>query len=342
MIQETKNQAHRSMTDSSETNMLSDVIVVDRNMRTPKGLTIPVTFENRKYVTKEGLIIPAVIVSEAEESVQDSGESVHEHSQSTDFTENEIVDVSVTDFDYHISVPRAVPLPRQNSLSLHEKLDAACNICSADKVSFSMLSFSTDDIGNADRFLAKYGDILRFNYDTGTFLLWNGCYWEAQNQLLIKKMCEEAMKSYHNAASYYKNSRNFEESEIYLHSCISCNNGKLNALVEILKERLAVPNELFDTYNYLLTVRNGTVDLRTGELFPHQKELFLTAYCDVDFSPTILSYDSVFATFISSICCGNIELLNFLQLCFGYALTGETKEQKSSFSMAQAQTESQH
>lgn len=297
--------------------------------RTSNGLIVPANFVDRTNLTDEGLIIPAVINSEPEEKTQTSPESACESPQSTEFTEDESENTNVHYRHLH-AAPLSTPSPHQISLSLHEKPDAItqCDFCTVDEVNFSMLSFSADDIGNADRFLAKFGDVLRYNYEICKFLLWNGLVWEATHPLIVKNMCEAAMKSYRKVASYYKNSRNYEDSEIYAHSCMSCNNSRLNALVEILKERLAVSSEIFDSYDYLLTVRNGIVNLKTGELFAHSKKLYLTSYIDVDFKPDANFCNSLFKTFLSSICCDNIELINFLQNCFGYAITGETNEQK--------------
>lgn len=326
-------ETKKTLKDLPVAEMSSESVVVDRNMRTPEGLIVPLIFQDRKYITAEGLTIPAFTVPTRDETHIETPDVVDETSTPL----LSISTVKTEDITSHNSYDTSALLPvslrQPSSLSLQERLELSeyCKIDTLSNIRFSLLSFATDDSGNADRFLSEYGDILRYNYDTATFLLWNGKYWEIVNTLLVKNMCEQVMKMYRKAAKHLTNIRDFEQVEMHKHSRISCNNCRLNALVEILKERLAVPNEIFDGHDKLLTVRNGIIDLESGVIFPHDKNLYLTSFCDVDFFPNAFSCNSAFATFISSICCGNVELMNFLQICFGYAITGETKEQKIFF-----------
>src|SRR4051812_12863443 len=43
--------------------------------------------------------------------------------------------------------------------------------------------------------------------------------------------------------------------------------------------------DIFDAYPDLLNVRNGIVDLRTGQLRPHDPAMYMTKLADVDYRP---------------------------------------------------------
>src|SRR5262249_40920636 len=85
-----------------------------------------------------------------------------------------------------------------------------------------------------------------------------------------------------------------------------------------------LPNEL-DSDPWLLNVRNGTIDLRTGELRPHRREDLITSLAPVEFDPRAACplwlevQDKVFAK--------SAALIGFFQRLCGLSLTGITTEQ---------------
>lgn len=189
-----------------------------------------------------------------------------------------------------------------------------------------LLDFPADDIGNVKRFLSIHGDILRFNVNTGKFLIWNGRSWEQDDVRGTKKMAEKVMEKYRKAAEPFRMSQRDDLREMYQHSRQSCNNGRLNALVDMLKHEKAVLDSVFDAYPHLLNVQNGVIDLRNGHLQNNQKDLLLTQTVDVDYIPGAYR-GSRFEDFVTSVCGEDECLAQYLQKVFGYAVTGETKEQ---------------
>lgn len=189
-----------------------------------------------------------------------------------------------------------------------------------------LLDFSTDDLGNADRVRRVHGDIIRFNVNTGKFFIWDQKSWRPDETKMVKKICEQTMERYRKAAEPFRESRSETLRELYVHSKQSCNNGRLNALVEILKHRTAVLDEVFDTHLHLLCTKNGVVDLRNGRLLRHDPSLLMSQIVNVNFVPHAHA-GSQFDAFLTSICGNDTALKNYLQRVMGYAITGETKEQ---------------
>lgn len=60
---------------------------------------------------------------------------------------------------------------------------------------------------------------------------------------------------------------------------------RLDALAALARGILLVPSEKFDASPDILNVRNGIVDLRTGELQPHQQEQYCTRVADAEYRP---------------------------------------------------------
>lgn len=76
--------------------------------------------------------------------------------------------------------------------------------------------------------------------------------------------------------------------------------------------------------NWLLNCNNGTVDLRTGELRPHNKADLITKFISIDYRP-----DAKAPFWLSSldlIFCGNQRLIDYMQRALGYSITGVQDE----------------
>lgn len=189
-----------------------------------------------------------------------------------------------------------------------------------------LLNFPLNDVGNVERFLAVHGEIVKYACNTKKFFVWNGIFWQADEKKIVKALCESAMRKYFYEAQPLQFSTNDFDQDIYAHARSSCNAGKINALMTMLQHHCAVLSYNFDTQPHLLNVRNGIVNLKTGQLLPHDKDLMLSKYIDVNFVPGKAYTNSVFSNFLGSISCGNPEFVSDVQAIFGYGITGETRE----------------
>ena len=81
----------------------------------------------------------------------------------------------------------------------------------------------------------------------------------------------------------------------------------------------------FDAHPWLLNVENGVVDLRTGDLLPHDPELRLTQLAAVVYDQDARS--ELWERFIREVTCGDEEIARFLQQSFGIALTGDVSDE---------------
>ena len=76
----------------------------------------------------------------------------------------------------------------------------------------------------------------------------------------------------------------------------------------------------------ILALRNGLLNLVTGELLPHRPEFFTMNAADYDFDP--LAKALRWETFVTEILPNDIEAQNTLQELMGYTLTADTSQQK--------------
>lgn len=99
----------------------------------------------------------------------------------------------------------------------------------------------------------------------------------------------------------------------------------INGILKELAPMVRVSSDAFDSHPDLLAVRNGVVDLRTGELQPHDPRLRLTKQIEHDYDPDAEA--PRFLQFLDEIFDGVEGMSEFIQRLIGYGITGHTGEQ---------------
>ena len=106
---------------------------------------------------------------------------------------------------------------------------------------------------------------------------------------------------------------------------------RINAMITMAASlpELRISADQVDQHPHLLTVRNGTIDLRTGTLREHRQQDFITLLLDVDYHAD--AHAPRWERFIAEATDGDREMANFLQLLAGYCLTGEVYDRRAFF-----------
>lgn len=81
----------------------------------------------------------------------------------------------------------------------------------------------------------------------------------------------------------------------------------------------------FDQLKYLLNDENGVVDLKTGKLQPHNRELKLTKITNISYEENAKCPN--WLAFLDQIFLGDKELTEYMQQLISYSLTGDISEQ---------------
>lgn len=179
------------------------------------------------------------------------------------------------------------------------------------------------DLGNARRLVERFGSDLRHVTEWG-WLVWNGQKWEIDEKAALR-LAKKTVRT------IYDEARNQEDDtarqRLAKWAISSENIGRVKAMLETAKDELEVSakTENFDQQKMLLNVANGTLDLATGKLLPHNRANQLTKISPVEFQAGAACRE--WLLFLDTITDSNQELIDFLQRAIGYSLTGATKEQ---------------
>jgi putative DNA primase/helicase len=181
------------------------------------------------------------------------------------------------------------------------------------------------DVGNATRLAFHYGDRIRYVPDWKKWIIWDKTHWQLDGTGKIVELAKVTARRIHEEAAGLGSPD--AQGQVTKHALASQKAERLRAMVELAKsiQELVVRSDELDKEPMLLGVRNGVVDLRTGELRPATPEDLMTMQCPVDFDPSATC--PVFVTFLERVTNGDPELTAYLARITGYSLTGSNVEQ---------------
>lgn len=176
------------------------------------------------------------------------------------------------------------------------------------------------DLGNARRFVARYGNAMRYCDRWGKWLVWDGKRWKEDDRLLPYNLGGKLIRSLRSLASRIKDEEERKQFLSFLSRSES--HRSITAMINLAKadERLAVSSEDLDGHQWLLTVNNGTLDLKAGKLGPHRPDDLITKIAPVEYDPA--AECPFWMAFLDMVMAGRRNLIEFLQRAFGSCLTG--------------------
>jgi putative DNA primase/helicase len=196
------------------------------------------------------------------------------------------------------------------------------------------VDYSMDDIGNAERFTDKHGRDLHYiqsssgrREDEGWTVwtgVWTGTHWE---QDLTGKVMLRAMETARDIKAALERIEDGDRrKEARSHIKYSNSSMGIRNMLQLAAAMGSIPARPsdFDNDPWLLNCASGTIDLRTGECQPHQREDLITRVLPIGYDPD--AQCPRWERFIDAITCGDKALAEYLQRAVGYSLTGITRD----------------
>lgn len=181
---------------------------------------------------------------------------------------------------------------------------------------------NTTDLGNAERLIDRHGEDLKYIHAWGRYLLYNGRRWEADQCGAVKAKAAETVRNiYHEAGDALDEA---QRKALASHAKKSEAQSRIEAMLSLAEHMVAAKPDDLDLDPWLLNVENGTVDLRTGELRPHQRGDLITKLAPVQYNPDAAAPH--FEAFLEQVLPSE-NLRRFVQRAVGYSLTGDVSEQ---------------
>lgn len=183
--------------------------------------------------------------------------------------------------------------------------------------------YNFTELGNAEWFSDEHQGKVLYSKQY-EWLLWNGKKWEIDDIGKIERMAAKLFQSLWKVDD--------EATKKWAKSCES--RRILTNSLALAKSFLPVRNDELDRHKFLFNCQNGTLDLKSGILLPHNPQHLLTKIAAVGFEkdakcPTWEKFlESIFKDKDGST---DYELIRYVQKVIGYSMSGDISEQSIYF-----------
>lgn len=178
-----------------------------------------------------------------------------------------------------------------------------------------------NDIGNARRFVRQHGNDLLYIVERKNWVVWDNRRWTPDRSMEVQYRAKRTARSIAYEASIAGDDK---YDSLLKHAQRTKHARAIRDMLSMAESDLAISESAFDHDLMLLNCRNGTIDLRTGELKKHDRSNRITKLANA-------SYDKyakcpAWNAFLVRITNNNHNLISFLQRAVGYSLTGLVNE----------------
>lgn len=180
-----------------------------------------------------------------------------------------------------------------------------------------LLFFHYNDYGNAFRLISEHGAHIRFCHDFKKWIVWDGQRWEPDGAERVKRLVQMTMLKFLEQAIRAEN----ENAAKFAKESLA--NRHIKDAMAMAQPNLSIRADELDQHVYLLNFKNGTVDLRTGELHAHDPKQFITKTVHHEYRPE--ANCPQFLVFLQTVL-PDEKIRNFVQKALGYSLTADTIE----------------
>jgi len=198
-----------------------------------------------------------------------------------------------------------------------------------------LAGFEYTEAGQAEAFAHLFAERLRYVPGVGWFV-WTGVRWEQDNRRATKQYAFTAARARRWAVQQAQPPDGDSDAvkdalarrEKAIKWTLSAeSNSKANNVVDIAETHpsmITSYNQL-DRDSHLIGAANGLIDLRSGQLLAPDRGRMVTMSTGIPFFADAQA--PRWEQYMSEICCGDTELVSYLQRAIGYSLTGDTSEQ---------------
>lgn len=174
------------------------------------------------------------------------------------------------------------------------------------------------DIGNGQRLVDACAGRLVHVAEWKQWLVWDGKRWMRGDDAGVSILAHKVALSIYDDISKQVDEKRRKDYVRWAMTSESAQ--RIEAMIKTARPYLTKSHDIFDTHAHLLTVANGIVNLRTGQLIDHDATLMLTKMTPVPYDASAKA--PKWFAFLDTIFEQNYDLIQFIQRAVGYTLTG--------------------
>lgn len=201
---------------------------------------------------------------------------------------------------------------------------------SAEYTQLDTLTRDYTEQGNAVRFADRFHNVLRWHSALGWFY-WDGEVWQknAQSsaQLLAMRMADDVMGDAITEKQLAYDKTSEDAAKAALKWAERCRSRRvIESTVSLARSLMEEPDQaVFDADPWILNTPDGVVDLRTGEMKPHDSSYMCTMMTAVSPDPEMPK--PMFDKFLYQLTGGDTAYADYLQMVAGMTAVGKVYEE---------------
>lgn len=191
-------------------------------------------------------------------------------------------------------------------------------------------SYDATDTGNAHRLYDRFGNVLKYSYNRKKWMFWTGKKWTIDESGEVKKLADEICEDLKKEAWQIAD-EDMQEAALKWAKRTAGSTAKEAMIKECQHlEDIPASPDAFDSYTDYLNCQNGIVNLRNGELMPHDSCFMLSKITNCEYDVKRRK-PKRWLKFLDDITGGNKDLQEYIQRSIGYSISGSNREQCAYF-----------
>jgi len=180
------------------------------------------------------------------------------------------------------------------------------------------------DVGNARRMWLRFRDRVHWSQELKEWLAWDGCRWVIGDEVAIQRLAKITALGIYNEIPFMPGKDETEDRVRHWRRTQDKRN--IDDMIDLLKseEGINVNARDLDSNPWLLNCLNGTLNLDTGRLLPHDPAQLLTKIAATSYDPA--GHCPFWESLLSEWFLGREELIEYTQKFMGYSIVGEVSE----------------
>jgi len=183
-------------------------------------------------------------------------------------------------------------------------------------------NYHPTDLGNGQRLVDACHDRLRYIPEWKMWMVWDGQRWAKGDDAGVMRLAHNIVLKIHDELSSIDDSES--RKKLFKWAEASENAMRIDAMVKTARPYLSAASNQFDQHHHLINTLTGIVDLKTGEVIPHNPTLMISKFINAKYDPA--APRKKWIKFLETITDSNEELMTYLQRAVGYTITGHTDE----------------
>lgn len=190
--------------------------------------------------------------------------------------------------------------------------------------------YDMTDTGNAHRLFDKFGAVVRYSYNRKKWLYWDGKVWRLDDSGEIKKLADVICEDIKREAIMEQDEKT--QADMLKWATRTASSKGKEALVKECQHLDGIPvsPDALDAYSDFLNCQNGIVNLRNGELIPHDSNFMMSKICVCEYGEAGVE-PKLWLKFLDDVTNHDKDLQEYIQKCVGYSISGSNREQCAYF-----------